>query len=92
MGWLGRRMARHEIMLLSALADLKGLPALAGRGLVGGPLSSAMPWPAITSKAIRSAIASPSTNRFIPRCVPYSTQCMSERSFTSTCTSAKTSS
>ena len=30
MGWLGRRMARHEIHLLSALADLKGIPALAG--------------------------------------------------------------
>jgi hypothetical protein len=30
MGWLGRWMARHEIRLLSALADLKGLPALAG--------------------------------------------------------------
>jgi hypothetical protein len=31
MGWLGRWMARHEIRLLSALADLKGLPALAGQ-------------------------------------------------------------
>ena len=31
MGWLGRWMARHEIQLLSALADLKGLPALAGQ-------------------------------------------------------------
>ena len=30
MGWLGRRMARHEIHLLSSLADLRGLPALAG--------------------------------------------------------------
>lgn len=30
MGWLGRRMARHEIHLLSALSDLKGLPSLAG--------------------------------------------------------------
>ena len=39
MGWLGRRMARHETYLLSALADLKGLPALAGAGFVGGPIS-----------------------------------------------------
>ena len=31
MGWLGRRMARHEIRLLNALSDLKGLPALAGQ-------------------------------------------------------------
>jgi hypothetical protein len=31
MGWLGRWMARHEIRLLSALADLKGMPALAGQ-------------------------------------------------------------
>jgi hypothetical protein len=30
MGWLGRRLARHETYLLSALADLKGLPSLAG--------------------------------------------------------------
>jgi hypothetical protein len=30
MGWLGRRLARHEIHLLGSLADLKGLPALAG--------------------------------------------------------------
>ncbi len=30
MGWLGRGMAQHETRLLSALSDLKGLPALAG--------------------------------------------------------------
>jgi len=30
MRWLGRRMARHEIRLLEGLADLKGIPALAG--------------------------------------------------------------
>lgn len=30
MDWLGRRMARHETHLLRSLADLKGLPALAG--------------------------------------------------------------
>lgn len=30
MRWLGRRMARHEIRLLTELADLKGIPALAG--------------------------------------------------------------
>ena len=58
MGWLGRRMARHEIRLLSALADLKGLPALAGQVSSEGRFL-AMPWPAITSKAIRSATARP---------------------------------
>jgi hypothetical protein len=36
MGWLGRRMARHETKLLSALSDLKGLPALVGQVSVGG--------------------------------------------------------
>ena len=36
MGWLGRRMARHEIKLLRALSDLKGLPALEGQVSVGG--------------------------------------------------------
>jgi hypothetical protein len=36
MGWLGRRMARHEIQLLTALADLKGLPALSGQVLSEG--------------------------------------------------------
>jgi hypothetical protein len=36
MGWLGRRLARHEMKLLAALADLKGLPALQGRVAVAG--------------------------------------------------------
>jgi len=36
MSWLGRRMARHEIGLLEGLADLKGIPALAGPVSLGG--------------------------------------------------------
>jgi hypothetical protein len=36
MRWLGRLMARHEIKLLTELADLKGIPALAGPVSVGG--------------------------------------------------------
>ncbi len=36
MSWLGRRMARHEISLLQKLADLKGIPALAGPVKLGG--------------------------------------------------------
>jgi hypothetical protein len=36
MGWLGRRMARHEMHLLKSLADLKGVPKLAGRVTVDG--------------------------------------------------------
>jgi len=36
MRWLGRVMARHEIELLTGLADLKGIPALAGPVSVGG--------------------------------------------------------
>jgi hypothetical protein len=35
MGWLGRWMARHEIRLLAALADLKGIPALRGQVVLG---------------------------------------------------------
>jgi hypothetical protein len=40
MSWLGRRLARHETHLLSTLADLKGLPALAGPVSSGGRLLS----------------------------------------------------
>ncbi len=36
MRWLGRWMARHEAGLLACLADLKGIPALAGRVSVDG--------------------------------------------------------
>src|SRR5262249_22971476 len=36
LGWLGRRMARHEIHLLQSLADLKGVPKLAGKVTVAG--------------------------------------------------------
>ena len=36
MGWLGRTMARHEIYLLRSLADLKGVPKLAGQVTVDG--------------------------------------------------------
>jgi hypothetical protein len=31
LGWLGRRLARHEIRLLEALVELKGIPSLAGQ-------------------------------------------------------------
>jgi hypothetical protein len=34
--WLGRLMARHETRLLNVLADLKGIPALAGAVISGG--------------------------------------------------------
>ena len=36
MGWLGRRMARHETHLLQLLADLSGVPKLAGQVSVAG--------------------------------------------------------
>lgn len=36
MGWLGRRMARHEMHLLQSLADLYGVPKLAGQVTVNG--------------------------------------------------------
>jgi hypothetical protein len=36
MGWLGRRLARHETHLLKSLADLKGIPKLVGQVTVGG--------------------------------------------------------
>ena len=36
MSWLGRRMARHEMRLLQALGDLKGVPKLAGQVTVNG--------------------------------------------------------
>jgi hypothetical protein len=36
MWWLGRLIAQHEIRLLTCLADLKGIPALAGPVSVGG--------------------------------------------------------
>jgi len=36
MGWLGRRLARHEIRLLEGLADLRQVPALAGQLTLGG--------------------------------------------------------
>jgi hypothetical protein len=36
MEWLGRRMARHEIKLLTALSDLRGIPALEGQVALAG--------------------------------------------------------
>jgi hypothetical protein len=36
MGWLGRRLARHEMHLLQLLADLNGVPKLAGQVTVDG--------------------------------------------------------
>jgi hypothetical protein len=36
MGWLGRRLARHEIRLLEGLSDLEQVPALAGQVMVRG--------------------------------------------------------
>jgi hypothetical protein len=36
MGWLGRRMARHETHLLELLADLPGVPKLAGPVTLNG--------------------------------------------------------
>lgn len=43
MGWLGRRLARHERTLLERLSDLPGIPALAGTVTVQGrPLRNAV--------------------------------------------------
>jgi hypothetical protein len=43
MGWLGRRLARHERRLLEMLSDLSGIPALAGTVTVQGqPLRNAV--------------------------------------------------
>jgi hypothetical protein len=38
LGWLGRRMARHETHLLAGLSAVKGVPALAGPVTLGGRL------------------------------------------------------
>ena len=92
MGWLGRRMARHEIQLLSALADLKGLPALAGQvSSEGRVLRNAVARelhrrPPARQPRGRERIVLPSAS------CTCSGRCTNEKSFTSTCTSAKTSS
>jgi hypothetical protein len=38
MSWVGRRTAHNELKLLESLADLKGIPALAGPVRAGGPV------------------------------------------------------
>jgi hypothetical protein len=40
MGWLGRMAARHERNLLQMLADVPGIPALAGTVTIGGRIAA----------------------------------------------------
>ncbi len=91
MGWLGRRMARHETHLLRALSDLRGLPALAGSvSSEGRILPHAVARDYIEGHPLgnREAV----NESFYPALRDLLRNASSATSFTSTYTSAKTSS
>ena len=90
MGWLGRRLARHETHLLSSLADLKGLPALAGPvSSEGRYLPNAVARDYIEGHPLGNR--EPVNETFYPALTrPTARNARAATSFTSTCTSERT--